>query len=166
MLEWRGDVWHSRQELYAHSNVIRVSMILLTLPSALQLLNAYFEAYPEDADKANLCIKGGMVPGTFNVDGTPENARRSIDECLKRLDGAKKLDMFEYGRVDKDVPYETTVGVIAEYVKAGKVLAESACRKSQQTQFGRLQRSPKSMPSRWSFPLCAPTFWKMASPVS
>lgn len=54
-------------------------------------------------------------------DGSPENVRRSIEECLKVLDGKKKIDLFECARVDPAVPYEESVGVIAEYVKAGKI---------------------------------------------
>lgn len=89
--------------------------------NSLQLLNAYFKKYPEDADKVLISIKGGCVPGTFaQPDGSPKNVRRSIDECLKWL-GDTKLDLFECARVDPKVPVEESVGVIAEYVKAGKV---------------------------------------------
>ena len=60
-----------------------------------QLLNAYFEKYPEDAEKVVLSIKGGLLPGQMRPDGSQKNVQRSIDECLKWLDGKKSLDLFE-----------------------------------------------------------------------
>jgi pyridoxine 4-dehydrogenase len=93
--------------------------------NSLQLLNAYFTKYPEDADKVVLSIKGGClvggIPKGATPDGTPENIKRSIDECLRVLDGKKFLDMFEAARVDPNVPIETTIAAIDEYVKAGKI---------------------------------------------
>ncbi|KAF2463198.1 Aldo/keto reductase [Lindgomyces ingoldianus] len=89
--------------------------------NSLHLLNEYFTKYPEDAEKVVLSIKGGVVPGTMNTDGSKAGVQRSIDECLKVLDGKKFLDLFECARVDKKVPIEDTVSYIAEYVKAGKV---------------------------------------------
>jgi pyridoxine 4-dehydrogenase len=89
--------------------------------NSLHLLNEYFTKYPEDAEKVVLSIKGGCVPGTLMPDGSKQNIQRSIDECLKVLDGKKFLDIFQCARVDPKVPIEDTVSYIAEYVKAGKV---------------------------------------------
>lgn len=89
--------------------------------NSLQLLNAYFTKYPGDADKVILSIKGGLVPGQMKTDGSKANVQRSINECLKQLDGKKHLDLFECARVDPNVPIEETISYIAEYVKAGKV---------------------------------------------
>jgi pyridoxine 4-dehydrogenase len=87
--------------------------------NSLHLLNEYFTKYPEDAERVVICIKGGMIPGTLTPDGSRENIRRSIDECLRVLDGKKFLDLFEASRVDPNVPIEDTISYIAEYVKAG-----------------------------------------------
>jgi len=54
-------------------------------------------------------------------DGSRENIRRSIDECLKVLDGKKKLDIFEAARVDPATPIEITMRAANEYIKAGKL---------------------------------------------
>jgi pyridoxine 4-dehydrogenase len=94
--------------------------------NSLHLLNEYFTKYPEDAEKVVLSIKGGYTPGGLRLpgakpDGSPQNIKRSIDECLRVLDGKKFLDMFECARVDPDVPLETTLNAINEYVTAGKV---------------------------------------------
>ncbi|KAF2264572.1 Aldo/keto reductase [Lojkania enalia] len=89
--------------------------------NSLHLLKEYFTKYPEDAEKVVISIKGGLVPGGMNPDGTQKNVQRSIDECLKVLDGKKYLDLFECARVDPNVSIEDTVSYIAEYVKAGKL---------------------------------------------
>jgi pyridoxine 4-dehydrogenase len=94
--------------------------------NSLQLLNAYFTKYPEDADRVVLSIKGGLTPGGIpnpnaRPDGSPENVKRSIDECLRVLDGKKFLDLFECARVDPNTPVETTIAAINEYVIAGKI---------------------------------------------
>lgn len=85
------------------------------------LLNEYFTEYPEDADKVVLSIKGGLGVNEFRPNGSPENIKRSIDACLKVLDGKKFIDLFEPARVDPNTPIEVTVAAIDEYVKAGKI---------------------------------------------
>ncbi|GAM83762.1 hypothetical protein ANO11243_017520 [Dothideomycetidae sp. 11243] len=89
--------------------------------NSLQLLNKCFTKHPEQANDIVLSVKGGNVPGGHVFDGSPKNIRRSIDECLRVLDGKKHLDLFEAARVDSKVPIEHTIATIAEYVKAGKV---------------------------------------------
>lgn len=54
------------------------------------------------------------------VDGRPENARRALEGCLRRL-GTDYIDLWYQHRRDRNVPIEETVGVMAEQVKAGKV---------------------------------------------
>ena len=88
--------------------------------NSLTLLKKYFEKYPEDADKVVLSIKGGLKDMT--PDGSPENIRRSIDQCIKDIGGTKKIDIFECARVDPNTPLEITLKVIEEeYVKTGKI---------------------------------------------
>jgi pyridoxine 4-dehydrogenase len=62
-----------------------------------------------------------MKPTEVAIDGSKANIQRSIDECLRVLDGKKFLDIFECSRVDPEVPVEDTISYIAEYVKAGKI---------------------------------------------
>lgn len=54
------------------------------------------------------------------VDGRPENVRRALDGCLRRL-GVDHIDLWYQHRRDRSVPIEETVGVMAEQVRAGKV---------------------------------------------
>ena len=90
--------------------------------NSLVLLDRYFEKYPEDADKVVISIKGGVRENGTVPDGSPENTRRSLDECLDQLKGRKKLDMFEFARRDPNVPMSVTFKVLEEeYVKTGKL---------------------------------------------
>ncbi|KAI0145485.1 putative aldo/keto reductase [Xylariaceae sp. FL1272] len=90
--------------------------------NSLVLLEKYFEKYPEDAEKVTLNIKGGTNLKSHKPDGSPENTRRTIDDCMAQLKGRKKIDMFEFARRDPDVPLEVTLGVIdKEYVQTGKI---------------------------------------------
>lgn len=54
-------------------------------------------------------------------DGTPEGVKRSVENCLKVLDGKKSIDIFESARVDPKTPIETTLKALEEYVTAGKI---------------------------------------------
>ena len=89
--------------------------------NSLHLLNRYFTKYPEDADKVVISIKGSISPTKMRPDNSEENIRRSIDECLKILDGKKFLDLFEPARQDPNVPLEETMNAMAQYIKEGKL---------------------------------------------
>ncbi|OGM48823.1 pyridoxal reductase (AKR8) [Aspergillus bombycis] len=89
--------------------------------NSLHLLNQYFTKYPQNADRVVLSLKGGMKPGMLGPDGSAENVRRSVDECLRLLDGKKKIDIFECARQDPKYRIENTVEVLAQYVKEGKI---------------------------------------------
>lgn len=56
----------------------------------------------------------------IGVDGTPENARASVEASLTRL-GIDCIDLFYQHRVDPAVPIEDTVGGLADLVKEGKI---------------------------------------------
>ncbi|KAI5294893.1 Pyridoxine 4-dehydrogenase [Ascosphaera acerosa] len=89
--------------------------------NSLHMLRDYFRANPEDAEKVVLNIKGGLIPGMLKPDSSKANVTRSVDECLRVLDGTKTLDVFECGRVDSVTPIEEVVETLAGYVKAGKL---------------------------------------------
>jgi pyridoxine 4-dehydrogenase len=88
--------------------------------NSLHMLHAYFSNYPEAADKVVLSIKGGMQSGTLIPDGSEENLRRSVDECIKILDGKKGIDIFECARLDRAYPIEETIKILAKMVQEGK----------------------------------------------
>ncbi|KAI8628382.1 voltage-gated shaker-like K+ channel, subunit [Xylariaceae sp. FL1651] len=90
--------------------------------NSLVLLERYFEKYPEDAEKVVLSIKGGLNPDTHTIDASPENTRRTLDNCIALLKGRKKLDLFEFGRRDPKVSMEETFNIInKEYIETGKL---------------------------------------------
>jgi pyridoxine 4-dehydrogenase len=89
--------------------------------NSLQLLNKYFTRYPEDAEKVVLSIKGVIDVEKHRPDGSPEGVKRSVEKCLKLLDGKKKIDIFEPARVDPNTPIETTLKALEEYVNAGQI---------------------------------------------
>jgi aryl-alcohol dehydrogenase-like predicted oxidoreductase len=59
-------------------------------------------------------------PTRRELDGSPENVRRSIAGSLQRL-GTDHVDLLYLHRVDPKVPIEETVGAMAELVAAGTV---------------------------------------------
>ncbi|KAK9388726.1 NADP-dependent oxidoreductase domain-containing protein [Lipomyces mesembrius] len=100
----------------------------------LDLINRFFTKYPKYADKVVLSIKGGVDLTTHAVNGSPEFVRQSVENIIKHLGTAKKLDLFECARVDPNVycefafhtdeqygPIETTVFALAELVKEGLI---------------------------------------------
>lgn len=54
------------------------------------------------------------------VDGSPANARASVEGCLSRL-GIDCIDLFYQHRVDPNTPIEETVGAMADLIKEGKI---------------------------------------------
>jgi len=88
--------------------------------NSLHLLREYFDKYPADEKKVVISIKGGCEPNTLVPNGSEENTRRSIQECIDVL-GSKKLDLWEAARVDGNVPIEIPMRVAKRFVEAGKL---------------------------------------------
>lgn len=92
-----------------------------TTRNSLVLLEKYLAKYPGDADKFVLNIKGGMNPQTSRPDGSAENTRRTLDDCIGQLNGRKKIDQFEFARRDQNADMGETFAVMKEYIQAGKL---------------------------------------------
>lgn len=90
-------------------------------PSAnsLHLLNHYFQTYPEDRKKIVISMKGAF--SAAGPDNSPDAIRKSVDNCLRILDGKVDLDIFLPTRIDVNVPLEDTVKNLQDYIKAGKI---------------------------------------------
>jgi aryl-alcohol dehydrogenase-like predicted oxidoreductase len=69
------------------------------------------------ATKFGFRFDGNEIVG---VDGSPANARASVEGSLQRL-GVETIDLFYQHRVDPNVPIEETVGAMGELVAEGKV---------------------------------------------
>lgn len=89
--------------------------------NSCHLIKQYLTVHPEDASKIVLSIKGGLAPGEMRPDGSEKNVRRSVDECLRVLDGKIQIDIFQCARIDPRTPIETTVEALAACVKEGKI---------------------------------------------
>jgi len=67
--------------------------------------------------------KAGMLrdgPGQWRPNGRPEHLREACEGSLKRL-GVERIDLYQLHAVDSDVPYEESVGAMAELRSEGKV---------------------------------------------
>lgn len=73
----------------------------------LELVARFFTKYPELADKVFLSVKGGFNPKVMRPDASPEFLRADLEGIKKALNGKKKLDMYEMGRVDKSMYFPT-----------------------------------------------------------
>ena len=73
---------------------------------------------------AFLSVKCGMMmspTGEFlGLDGRPAAVKNFASYSLQRL-GVDVIDLYQPGRPDPNVPYEDTIGAIAELIQEGKV---------------------------------------------
>ncbi len=75
-------------------------------------------------EQAFLSVKCGMMmspSGAFlGLDGRPNSVKNFASYSLQRL-GVDVIDLYQPGRPDPSVPYEETIGAIADLIKEGKV---------------------------------------------
>jgi len=75
-------------------------------------------------DQAFLSVKFGMMlspSGAFlGLDGRPNVVKNFASYSLQRL-GVDVIDLYQPGRPDSAVPYEETIGAVADLIKEGKV---------------------------------------------
>lgn len=69
------------------------------------------------ATKFGFRFDGNRITG---VDGSPANARTSVEGSLKRL-GIECIDLFYQHRMDPNVPIEETMGALSDLVREGKI---------------------------------------------
>ncbi len=69
------------------------------------------------ASKFGFKFNGNDIIG---VDGSPANARSSVEGSLKRL-GIDCIDLYYQHRVDPSIPIEETVGAMADLISEGKI---------------------------------------------
>ena len=87
----------------------------------LKAFQRYFEKYNSPKNKELVVsIKGGSDLKSLRPDGTKESIDRSVKNVLAHfpLENRPKI-LFETARVDKNVPIETTLSYINEYVQQG-----------------------------------------------
>lgn len=78
--------------------------------------------YPYPAQLV-IATKGGLTrsgPGQWPQDGRPEHLRAALNGSLKRL-RLERIDLYQFHRPDPRVPFEESVGALAELQQAGKI---------------------------------------------
>jgi pyridoxine 4-dehydrogenase len=91
-----------------------------------RLIAEALHPYPEGLV---IATKGGQTrpgPYDFHPDGRPESLRRACEGSLKRL-RLERLDLYQLHAVDPSVPFEESVGALAELRAEGKVRHVGLC---------------------------------------
>jgi pyridoxine 4-dehydrogenase len=76
--------------------------------------------YPSDLV---IATKGGLVrpgPGDWESDARPQHLREALEGSLRRL-RLERIDVYQLHRPDPRVPYEASIGVLADLQHAGKI---------------------------------------------
>lgn len=75
-------------------------------------------------DQAFVSVKFGALfdpdHRLLGLDGRPESVKNFAAYSLQRL-GVEEIDLYSPGRADPNVPYEETIGAIADLIAEGKV---------------------------------------------
>ncbi|HEX9334852.1 MAG TPA: aldo/keto reductase, partial [Pseudonocardiaceae bacterium] len=103
-----ADAYHIRADEVGHNE----SLIAKALAS-----------YGGDTSHVLVATKGGHLrpgDGRWTQDGSPDHLRAACDASLARL-GVDAIGLYQYHRPDPTVPYEESVGVLAELLTAGKI---------------------------------------------
>ena len=69
-----------------------------------------------------VATKGGLTrpQGRWERNGRPEHLRRACDRSLKAL-GVERIDLYQFHAPDSAVPFDESIGALAELQRAGKV---------------------------------------------
>uniref|UniRef100_A0A8H8CGA7 NADP-dependent oxidoreductase domain-containing protein n=1 Tax=Psilocybe cubensis TaxID=181762 RepID=A0A8H8CGA7_PSICU len=82
-----------------------------------ELIGRWFK-HSGKRDKIFIATKGGFTRAGTNND--PEFLKAALESSLKNL-GVDTIDLYYLARIQRTIPIEKTVAVLAEFVKAGKV---------------------------------------------
>src|SRR5919108_96461 len=85
-----------------------------------QLIAEALHPYP---DGLVIATKGGLErpgPNRWEPNGRPEHLRRALDGSLRRLK-LERIDLWQLHRIDPKLPADEQFGVLAEFVRQGKV---------------------------------------------
>ncbi|HEY5900387.1 MAG TPA: aldo/keto reductase [Burkholderiales bacterium] len=76
--------------------------------------------YPKDLVIGTKCGLVRPKPSRWDEDGRPEKLRRDLEGSLKRLK-LERIDVYQLHAPDPKVPFEESVGALAEFQREGKV---------------------------------------------
>jgi aryl-alcohol dehydrogenase-like predicted oxidoreductase len=80
------------------------------------------KALRQRSERVLVATKGGIIRRgeEWLHNGHPDSLRRSCEASLRRL-GVERIDLFQFHRPDLTVPYEESVGALAELQQAGMI---------------------------------------------
>jgi aryl-alcohol dehydrogenase-like predicted oxidoreductase len=84
------------------------------------LISESLHPYPEGVV---IATKGGLTrpgPGRWAANGRPDYLRSACDASLKRLK-LDRIDLYQFHAPDPSVPYEESIGALAELQAQGKI---------------------------------------------
>jgi aryl-alcohol dehydrogenase-like predicted oxidoreductase len=76
-----------------------------------------------DRDDVIVATKGGHTrrpDGSWDLDGSPQHLRQACEASLRALE-VDVLDLYQFHRPDPEVPFEESVGTLAELREQGKI---------------------------------------------
>ncbi|MBV8372158.1 MAG: aldo/keto reductase [Candidatus Eremiobacteraeota bacterium] len=85
-----------------------------------ELIAEALHPYPRDLVVAT---KGGLLrpgPNQWHPDGRPQHLRAAVEGSLRRL-RLQRIDLYQMHRPDPKVPYDESIGELAELQRAGKI---------------------------------------------
>jgi aryl-alcohol dehydrogenase-like predicted oxidoreductase len=85
-----------------------------------ELIAEALHPYPKDLV---IATKGGLVrprASRWDEDGRPEHLQRAVEGSLRRLK-LERIDLYQLHAPDPRVPFEESVGALAEMQRAGKI---------------------------------------------
>ena len=85
-----------------------------------ELIAEALHPYPKDLV---IATKGGLTrpaPQRWDEDGRPEHLRRALEGSLKRLK-LERIDLYQLHAPDPKVPFEESVGALADLQREGKI---------------------------------------------
>ncbi|MDX2191987.1 MAG: aldo/keto reductase [Gemmatimonadales bacterium] len=87
-----------------------------------RLIARALRIWPGDPSGIVVATKGGMIrpDGRWERDARPERLHRACDRSLRAL-GVDAIDLYQLHQPDHQVPFEESVGALAELRQAGKI---------------------------------------------
>jgi aryl-alcohol dehydrogenase-like predicted oxidoreductase len=85
-----------------------------------ELIAEALHPYPKDLV---IATKGGLLrprASAWDEDGRPEHLRRALEGSLQRL-RLERIDLYQLHAPDPRVPFEDSVGALADFLKEGKI---------------------------------------------
>ncbi len=88
-----------------------------------ELIGRAVREYHGDASQVLIATKGGHLrpePGAWAQNGHPEYLKEAAKASAKRL-GVETIDLYQFHRPDPAVPYEDSIGALAELLDEGVI---------------------------------------------